>query len=488
METPASTGSPKLPLCVDLDGTLVRTDTLHEQLLLGLTSRPFAMLGLPLSLLRGRAVFKKTLGSLCAIKPAALPYTADFLAYLHHEKASGRKLVLATAADSTIAQAVAQHVGVFDEVLASDGQLNLKGPNKAKVLTERYGPRGFAYAGNSTADIPVWEAAGESIFVNVPRSLDAQVAPTRPPSGRFGGVARGKLRSIIKGIRVYQWVKNILVFAPMVLAHSFTDQATVLASVLVFIAFSLTASGIYVINDLTDLESDRAHPRKSKRPLASGDLPLSYGLLGPVLVLAGLTVSSLISWPALAMLLVYITVTTAYSTGLKTKPLVDVFILAILYTLRLFTGGVATQTKVSVWLLAFSSFLFLSLAFLKRTSELSAAQASGKANSRRGYRFEDIAVLQMMGVGAAFISSMVLSLYVSTDIARSQYHEPKWLWLVVPLQLFAQCRLWLASARGQMTDDPIVFAAKDWVCWIVIGLSALVFVAATYGPVLDILQ
>lgn len=487
METSASSGSPKLPLCVDLDGTLVKSDTLHEQLLIGLRSRPFAMMGLPFALLGGRAVLKQKLGSLCAIKPEALPYTTDFVTYLEQEKSQGRKLVLATAADSTIASSVAGHLGLFDEVLASDGKLNLKGPNKAKVLTEKYGPKGFAYAGNSSADIPVWDAAGETIFVNVPKSLDQRVSGKHSPTARFGGASRGKLRSIIKGIRVYQWVKNILVFAPMVLAHTFTQPATVLASILVFIAFSLTASGIYVINDLLDLESDRAHPRKSKRPLASGDLPLHYGLLGPALVVAGLTVCSFISWPTLVMLLIYITVTTGYSMGLKTQPLVDVFILAVLYTLRLFTGGVATETRVSVWLLAFSSFLFLSLAFLKRTSELSAAKASGKANSRRGYRFEDLGVLEMMGVSSAFIASMVLSLYVSTDIARSNYVEPSWLWMVVPLQLFLQCRMWLAAARGYMTDDPIVYAAKDWVAWVVVGLSALVFVAASYGPKLGIL-
>lgn len=487
METTAGAGPPKLPLCVDLDGTLVRSDTLHEQLLVGLRSRPLSMLTLPLALLSGRAVLKQRLGALCTIKPEALPYTADFVDYLQQEKASGRKLVLATAADSTIATAVASHLGIFDDVLASDGKLNLKGPNKAKVLTERYGERGFAYAGNSTADVPVWSAAGETIFVNVPKSLDRKVSSTQAVSGRFGGEGRGRLRSIVKGIRVYQWVKNILVFVPMVLAHSFLDPKTVLASLMVFIAFSLTASGIYVINDLLDLESDRAHPRKSKRPLASGDLPLSYGVLGPLLVLSGLAVSSFISWPTLAMILTYIVVTTAYSMGLKTKPLVDVFILAVLYTLRLFTGGVATQTRLSIWLLAFSVFLFLSLAFLKRTSELSAAQASGKSNSRRGYRFEDISILEMMGVSSAFIASMVLSLYVSTDIARGLYVEPSWLWLVVPLQLFAQCRMWLASARGYMTDDPIVYAAKDWVCWIAVLCSGLVFVAATYGPKLDIL-
>ena len=472
-------GAPRLPLCVDLDGTLIRGDTLHEQLLRALIDRPIAALALPFVLLRGKAAFKRRLAEIAPIAAQSLPYQADLLEYLRSERDQGRTLVLATAADRSIAEAVAAHLGIFDRAVGSDGVSNLKGATKAERLTALYGAGGFAYAGNSRADVPIWQKAGEVLLVNVPRSLDAEMATVVPAALRFGRAAPSPLRSLVKAMRVYQWVKNVLVFVPMLLAHALLRPGVVGASVLAFLAFSLTASGIYIVNDLLDLESDRAHPRKRRRPFASGDLPLTYGAAGPALVALGLGLAwTAVSYETCVMLLGYLVVTTAYSTYLKRQPLIDVFTLAGLYSLRVLTGGVATGIHVSVWLLGFSSFVFLSLALLKRVSELKAAAV----NLRRGYQLADLDLLQTMGVGSAFTASVVLSLYLNTDAARALYAAPAWLWLIVPLQLFAQCRLWLSAGRGYMTDDPIVYALKDRVCWLVFACVGVIFMLATKGP------
>ena len=478
-----------LPLCVDLDGTLVRTDTLHEQFLTALVRHPLAALLLLLQLARGKAAFKRGLSRLCPVDPEALPYQADFVQFLRDEKARGRMLVFATASDHGVATAIAGHLGIFDEVLGSDGETNLKARAKAERLVARFGRGKFGYAGNSHADLPVWSEAGEVILVNTPRSIDAELASTAV-AHRFGSAATpGKptARLLIRAMRVYQWVKNVLVFVPMLLAHVFRLH-TAVAAISMFFAFSFTASGIYILNDLLDLAADRAHPRKRARPFASGDLQLTYGVLGPLLLVAGLAFAAIcISVNAFLLLLLYVVATSAYSAYLKTKPLADVFTLAGLYTVRLLAGGVATRVSVSVWLLGFSLFVFLSLAFLKRASELVLANAEGRRpSSRRAYRATDEGVLQSMGLASAFTSALALSLYLSSDVAREHYLAPSWLWLVVPLVLFAQCRLWLSGARGQMTDDPIVYACKDRVCWFVFACVAVVFGLAMRGPHLNL--
>lgn len=475
------------PLCVDLDGTLVRTDTLHEQFLAALVRRPFAALLVLVQLLRGKAAFKRGLSRISQIDPTALPYQSDFVDFLRAEKARGRMLVFVTASDHEVATTIAAHLAIFDEVMGSDGTTNLKAQAKAERLVARFGRGKFSYAGNSHADLPVWSEAGEIILVNTPRSIDAKLASSTI-AHRFGNAAtpgKPKLRLLIRAMRVYQWVKNVLVFVPMLLAHVF-DADTIVAAVSMFFAFSFTASGIYIINDLLDLAADRAHPRKRARPFASGDLSLELGVLGPALVVAGLTFAAFcISVQAFLLLLLYVIVTSAYSAVLKTKPLVDVFTLAGLYTVRMLAGGVATKIHVSVWLLGFSLFVFLSLAFLKRASELTVASAEGRTPSgRRAYRAADEVVLQVMGVASAFTSALALSLYLSSDAARQHYVAPSWLWLVVPLVLFAQCRLWLSGTRGHMSDDPIVYAVKDRVCWVAFACIAVVFVLAMRGPAL----
>lgn len=473
-------------LCVDLDGTLVRTDTLHEQYLQALVRHPLGALLLIAHIARGKAAFKRALCELCPLDPATLPYQDDLVEFLSNEKARGRQIVLATASDASVANAVAAHVGLFDEVLGSDGAVNLKGSEKAAQLSARFGRAKFSYAGNSRADLAVWSEADEVILVNTSRAIDRAVDNSRV-THRFG-VRRSKLKLLLRAMRIYQWVKNVLVFVPLLLAHVFTFEACAKATAM-FAAFCMTASGIYILNDVYDLAADRAHPRKRKRPFASGDLPLTHAVIGPLLLVGGLGFAWIAtSLDAALLLLLYVAITTAYSMYLKTRPLVDVFTLAGLYTIRMLVGGVATEIQVSVWLLGFSLFVFLSLAFLKRASELIIATAEGRgAHSRRGYRASDEATLRSMGITSAFTSALALSLYLSSDVARLHYIAPGWLWFVVPLVLFAQCRLWLSGSRGYMTDDPIVYACKDRVCWAVIACVALVFVLAMRGPELSFL-
>jgi 4-hydroxybenzoate polyprenyltransferase/phosphoserine phosphatase len=482
-------GSDELPLCVDLDGTLVRTDTLHEQYLTALLRRPFAaLLTVVVLLLRGKAAFKQAVGRLGPLPPESLPYQMDLLEFLRQEKARGRTLVLATASDRSIAEPIAAHLGIFDHTIASDGVVNLKGSTKAEHLAARFGRGKFSYAGNSRADVPVWKEAGQAILVNTPSSITAAQTRSGNVTHHFGNTRSSKLKLLIRAMRVYQWVKNVLVFIPLLLAHVFRTD-TLISSVSIFFAFSMTASAIYIINDLLDLAADRGHPRKKKRPFASGDLQLHYGVLGPLLLVIGLGFAWVgISFHAFLLLVVYVTVTTAYSAYLKTKPLVDVFTLAGLYSIRLLTGGVATRIHVSIWLLGFSMFVFLSLAFLKRASELTVASAEGRTSiGRRAYRQWDADPLRSMGIASAFTASLTLSLYLASDVARQHYAAPGWLWLVVPLVLFAQCRLWLSGTRGYMTDDPIVYACKDRVCWIVVACVAVVFLLAMRGPDLSFL-
>ncbi len=472
--------SSTLPLCVDLDGTLVQTDTLHEQTLRLLQARPTAAFQLPGWLSGGRSGLKRRIAGEVSLDAATLPYRGDFLQWLRDERAAGRSLILATAADQSIADGVAQHLDLFDEVIGSDGATNLKGQAKADALVDRFGVGGFAYAGDSACDLAVWRQAGAAVLVDPPAAVEREVQQDKIER-RFGR-PKGRARALLKAMRVYQWVKNGLVFLPMIMGHAY-GAATVTAAALIFVAFSLTASGIYLLNDLLDLDADRAHPRKRRRPFASGDLPLSYGIASPILVLIGLLIASTVNVGSVAVLLVYAGTTTAYSTRLKTLPVVDVFVLAGLYTVRVLAGGVATNIVVSVWLLAFSSFLFLSLAFLKRTGELLAMVADGRdETSRRGYRAGDVGLVESMGVASAFIAVLVLSLYVDTDMASSMYVAPRILWFLVPLVLFWLCRMWFAAIRGQMTDDPIVYAAKEPGSWVVFALCAVVFGMAVMGP------
>lgn len=471
-----------LPLCIDLDGTLLETDTLMESYLRLVFAEPWLALAPFVWIARGgKAAMKREVAKRVTLDAAALPYNEELLAHIRAERALGRRIVLVTAADRSIADAVAAHLGLFDEVIASDGQTNLRGKNKAAALEGRFGPRGFLYAGNDATDLPVWDAAAGALVVNAGPGLEKAARARGATIERVMPSAHRRGKAWIKALRPHQWAKNVLVFVPVVTANAIFDIAAWTQTMLAFIAFCAIASTVYVINDLSDLDSDRRHPRKRKRPFASGALPVEHGLLAlPFLIAVGIALA-LVSGAAW-VLLAYAVITTAYTFKLKELPLVDVFTLAALYTVRVVAGGEASGFTVSHWLLGFSSFLFLSLALIKRVAELIELQQQNKSvNARRGYLLEDLGLLQLMGLSATFASSLVLALYISSDTVQRNYAQPYALWALVPLLLFWQCRLWMSTLRGYMHHDPLVYSAKDWVSWVV-GFACFAAVIAGNLP------
>jgi 4-hydroxybenzoate polyprenyltransferase/phosphoserine phosphatase len=480
MGLPAPELSSGKPLCVDLDGTLLRTDSLIEGAAALLLSRN-GIGRLPHLLTMSRAVCKQHVTALAPLAPELLPYNETFLAFLREQKRAGRRIVLATAADERTARAVADHLGLFDEVVASDGVRNLKGEEKAKELVGRYGYKGFDYAGDSRADLAVWRHADGIVVVNAPPAVAEKARSLGRVVAEFND-RHAVVPAVIRAMRPHQWVKNLLVFVPLVASRSFTDWPGVLGALEMLVSFCAAASGVYLINDLSDLAADRRHPRKRNRPFASGALSLS---LGGVLALALLAIGFALAVPVGAgtLLLAYVGISLAYSLVLKAYPLLDVFTLAALYTLRIVAGGVASGHPVTTWLLAFSGFIFLSLALIKRAAEIIATMHSDPQQSvaRRGNRADDLQMVQLFGASSSFASSMVLALFINSSAALQPYSSPEILWAFVPLILFWQLRLWLATQRGNMHDDPIVYAAKDWVSWLVGASIVAVLLLASLG-------
>ena len=477
MPLPPGNAPAALPLCVDMDGTLLKIDTLHEAALEVLGADPRLALRLPGWLGAGKQVLKAELAARWPLAPEDFPVHAGFLAFLQAQHAAGRRLVLCTAANTRIATAVAAHFGLFEAVIASDDRHNLRGPAKAAALVERFGEGGFAYAGNDATDLAVWRHAGAAVVVGAPAALVAEVTRLVPVEGVFDPPP-SRAGALLRAIRPYQWVKNALCFVPLLVSGHWLDLGGWAGALLAAIAFSLAASAIYLLNDMTDIAADRRHPRKRRRPFAAGELPILWGLLAaPAMLLLALGLGFASGMGVI--LAGYMLCSLGYTFGLKQQPLVDVFLLAALYCLRILGGGEASGHPVSLWLLGFASFTFLSLALIKRVSEmLRVIEAGGKAAPRRGYRVADVPSLQMFGIGSVFASTILLSLYLQSSAALRIYRSPGLLWLAVPLLLFWQCRLWLATNRGWMHDDPILFAARDWVSWAVFALLGLAVLAA----------
>lgn len=450
------------PLIVDLDGTLIHTDMLHESALRALRERPLDVLRLPFWLADGKAALKRRLAAASAFDATTLPYNLPLIDWLRQQRVSGRTLILCTASDLSIATPIAEHLGLFDEVMASDGAVNLAGRHKHAALLARFGHGGFDYAGNSRADLAVWPGARRAIVVNGTPALAAAAAMHCEVEHVMPAPPRG-LRAWTKVLRVHQWMKNLLLFVPLLAGHMLGDLDAWLALLLAFVAFSLCASTVYIANDLLDLESDRQHPRKCKRPFASGVVPVWMGVaLAPFLLLASLGLASLVGGPFLAWLIVYFVLTCAYSFGLKRLILVDCLTLAVLYTLRIIAGAAAAGNLLSFWLLAFAVFLFLSLAFVKRYAELQVQMQTGKPKVHgRGYFTTDAPLVQMLGVTSGYASAVVLALYLNSDVVRQLYVTPEAVWGAVPVMLFWVSWIWMKAHRGEMHDDPLVFAVKD---------------------------
>lgn len=468
------------PLIVDLDGTLIHTDMLHESALRAVRERPLDALRLPFWLAAGKAALKRRLAARGAVDAATLPYNLPLLAWLQSQKAAGRRLILCTASDLSLAEPIAAHLGLFDEVMASDGALNLAGRNKHAALVARFGAGGYDYAGNSRADLAVWRGARRAIVVNGTAALVAAAAAHCEVEQVMPAPPRG-VRAWTKVLRVHQWLKNLLLFVPLLAGHMLGDIGAWQALLVACVAFSLCASTVYIANDLLDLESDRRHPRKRKRPFASGAVPAWMGVaLAPFLLLASLALAAWVGAAFLTWLVVYFALTCAYSFGLKRLMLVDCLTLAVLYTLRIIAGAAAAGNLLSFWLLAFSVFLFLSLAFVKRYAELQVQMLSDKQKVHgRGYYTADAPLVQMLGVTSGYASAVVLALYLNSDAVLQLYATPEAVWGAVPVMLFWVSWIWMKAHRGEMHDDPLVFAVKDPASLVAGVLFALVLAAGT---------
>lgn len=474
--------SPNVPLVVDLDGTLIKSDTLHESIIALARKTPSALLRLPFWLPAGRAAVKQRIEDRLGLDPALLPYDPRVIDAVEAARNAGCRTVLATAADQRIADRVSDHLGLFDEVLATRGAVNLGGARKAEALVDRYGAGGFDYIGNSAADLPVWAQARRALAANAPSAVVRRLARTHPAPVVLSR-RRAPWLPLLRAMRPYQWVKNLLLFVPLVASQTFA--AAVWARVLVaFCCFSAMASAVYLVNDLLDLEHDRRHPRKKNRPFASGEANILHGMLAAAtLALGSILVAYSVSPAFLGLLLLYVAVTTAYSARLKQTPLVDVMLLAGLYTLRVLAGAAACQIVPSFWLLGFSMLLFTSLAFAKRYAEVSDASRRGtRTLSGRGYQLIDEPVLATFGVSSGYAAVVVMALYINATAETGVYATPVLLWAVCPLLLYWISRMWLAAQRGFLTDDPIVFALRDRVSRVVILACSLVVLAASQKP------
>lgn len=456
------TAASTIPLVVDLDGTLTPTDTLVESIIQLGKQHPFDLLKLPFWLLKGRAGFKASIATRSTLPITNLPYRTNLVDYLRNEKQNGRQLILATAANNNIANAVAAHLDLFDTVLASSENRNLKGTAKLTAIQQAAGLK-FVYAGDSKADLPIWQAAQAAILVNTSSNVSNTVRKNTPIEQEFPAANIG-ISLWLRALRVHQWFKNLLLFVPLLTAFSFQEIDKLLAITLAFLAFSLTASATYMGNDLWDLDSDRSHPRKKYRPFASAQIPILNGVaLAAGLLILGLVLAVNVSLNFFWMLLLYLVVTTTYTWTLKAYVLIDVLVLSLLYTLRIIAGSVAVLVPTSSWLLAFSVFIFFSLALVKRCSELVSLQQRGQAATHgRDYRTTDLAVLWPLGVGSALSAVVVFGLFISAAETQIRYASPQGLWLVAIGLIYWLARLWIKTARGEMYDDPLVFAIRDF--------------------------
>jgi 4-hydroxybenzoate polyprenyltransferase/phosphoserine phosphatase len=464
-----------ISLCVDLDGTLIHTDMLHESAFGLFKISPWSCIKLPWILLtKGKAGLKEWIANQVEFDPSVLPYNQELIYWLREQQIQGRHLILCTASDRSIAERIALHLGFFDEVIASDGIVNLEGHHKAKVLVARFGEKGFDYVGNSLTDLKVWPYSRKAIVVNASSKLLSDVMAITELEKVFYK-DNSKFSIWAKVMRVHQWLKNSLLFVPLLAAHRLTDSAAWTSLFWAFLAFSLCASSVYIANDLLDLQSDRQHPRKCKRPFASGALDVWKGaIFGPLIFILSCIVGAYVGIAFLKWLLLYFLLTCVYSLKLKQLVLIDCMTLAILYTLRIVAGAAAVVNAMSFWLLAFSIFLFLSLAFIKRFAELRVQLLNGKQKVHgRGYLTDDAPLIQMLGVSSGFMSVLVLALYLNSPEVQRLYVQPEWVWGNVPVMIFWISWMWLRAHRGEMHDDPLIFAVKDKVSLIMGGFFAL---------------
>lgn len=480
-----SVDSSRVPLFVDMDGTLIKTDIAQELLVQSFKSWSH-ITHLAKLALSGRSHIKRFLAENNEFSAELLPYNEEVVDYIKAEKAKGRKLILATASDEIIATQVASHLGLFDDVMASSPGSNLKGKNKLLAIKESSNGE-FEYIGDSNADLPIWAEATASGFVNPPKPA----ANIEKDSEKISFSLINKpstLKTIVKAMRPHQWAKNALVFVPLIFSHSYTDPRLILLALTTFFAFSLCASAIYIINDLLDIEADRAHTKKRKRPFAAGSLTPVKGVITSFILLAIPLIfcSVYLSYKVTFVIVTYILLTNLYSFYLKHYSTIDVITLTCLYTIRIIGGGVAVSASLSPWLLNFSLFFFLSLAYMKRYIELS-SNKSGKKLSGRNYDVGEMDVILTTGIVNGGLAVLTLSMYLNSDFVISSYMSPQVLWLICPLLMFWIYRAWMWAKREKIDDDPVVFALKDRISLVTVMLTGMLVIVSKFLDITTLL-
>jgi 4-hydroxybenzoate polyprenyltransferase/phosphoserine phosphatase len=480
--THAGVSALTVPLCVDLDGTLVKSDTFHDSLCILLRSRPASLLQIPEWLMHGgKARVKAEVALLAPLDAAHLPYNQALLHFLDEQHQLGRPIYLATGADTSLATRVASHLGLFSGVMASDGangSVNLTGGHKLAALQQRFPV--FDYIGNATPDLPLLSHSNHAYIANPTPGLRMAIKARQIPIAQCFQDRKPLLPAAFKAIRMHQWAKNVLLLLPLLMSHKISLQ-TMIPAAIAFFCFSFVASANYLINDLLDIESDRRHLKKRLRPFAAGDLSVASGLaMALLLVSAGCVLLPRLPAAFGLWLLLYAVTTSAYSFYLKRIPLIDVLVLSGLYTLRLLAGSAATETLISPWLASFAVFLFLSLAMVKRFSELANLRERGVASSHgRGYAVTDLEQIRAFGTASAYASVVVFALYISRPDVDALYHHSARLWLLVPIMIYWLSRVWLLASRGELDEDPVIFAIRDRVSLALAVCIAILAIFAT---------
>jgi 4-hydroxybenzoate polyprenyltransferase len=435
----------------------------------------FKMLGW---LLKGKAALKEGLALETQIDVSVLPYDPQIIDMINAEKANGRMIVLATASHVSLAERIAEHLQLFDLVLASNANRNLSGNNKRDLLVAHYGEGGFDYVGNSKDDLPIWNVSRQAYVVNPDRGVESRVKAMSQVEPTIRTNTSG-LRDWRKAMRMHQWLKNALIFVPLLASHRFTQFDLMRDGVFAFFCFGLCASSVYILNDLLDLGDDRHHKSKCNRPFASGRLSIKAGLIFvPTLLVAAFGAALLLlPWQFSAVMAAYYGLTLAYSLQLKRLMAVDVIVLAMLYTTRIIAGVAAFNLTLTFWILAFSMFIFLSLAMVKRYAELRDARVREVTTMARGrgYYPGDLDMIASLGASSGYLAVMVLALYIQDAKTTALYVTPHVIWLACPLLLFWVTRVWMLTHRGQMNEDPVVFAIRDRTSQLIGAVFLLMF-------------
>ncbi|MGB9701961.1 MAG: UbiA family prenyltransferase [Candidatus Kapaibacteriota bacterium] len=465
----------QIPLVVDLDGTLISTDVLMEQLFILLKRKPYFILHILVWFFQGYAKLKYEITKRVELSPEILPYKEEVINWVKTQKEAGRKIVLATAAQIENAEIIGNYIGIFDEIIATTPNYNLRGNNKRLILNQKFGEKNYDYIGDAYIDLNVWKSARKAILVEPTKDLISRTKQITNVEKVFEP-KDSKISIFLKSIRVNQWLKNFLIFVPVILAHHF-DLITLLQLLISFILFSFVSSAVYLLNDLYDLEADRKHPIKKNRPLASGQMHLSTGLYYSIgFLLVSLTLSYFfLTISFFYILLLYFIANLFYSLYFKYQPIFDIILLSFLYTIRLFAGGFIANVIISEWLISFSLFFFTSLAILKRYAEIKIYENTKISTPNvRGYNLKDTQFLFTSGIASSITSSLIFILYIQSEKVTKLYTHPQYLIVIAIILILFLLRTWFNVGKDLKTDNPIEMVLSDKINYLLLLIVVLI--------------